>query len=154
MKNWLIVANATRARVLTEADPQADPSAHYHHFADLVHTESRQKGVELATDRPGHMPGGGFGPTSSAGTSYPPRTDPREREHDRFAQQVAGVISAAVADGSCAGFVLVASNPFLGHVKAHLSRQAAKALLRTVPSDYTALTDDELARRLAPTAAA
>lgn len=154
MKNWLIVANATRARVLQEPDPQAPGPARYVHCADLVHTESRLKGVDLASDRPGHMPGSGFGPSGSAGAAYPPRTDPREREHDRFAQQVAGTINAAVADGRCAGLVLVASNPFLGHLKGHLSRQAAKLLLRTVPSDYTALTEDELARRLAPPEAA
>jgi hypothetical protein len=44
--------------------------------------------------------------------------------------------------------VLVASNPFLGHVKQHLGEQAHKALLRTVVADYTTLDDRELARRL------
>jgi len=42
----------------------------------------------------------------------------------------------------------VASNPFLGHVKQHLSQQAHKALLRTVAADYTTLDDRELAQRL------
>jgi hypothetical protein len=45
--------------------------------------------------------------------------------------------------------VLVASSPFLGHLKAHLGVQARKAIVRTVDADYTALRDSDLAERLA-----
>lgn len=141
MKNWLVVANAAKARVLEEA---ARPGA-YIHLADLVHPQSRQKGTALAGDRPGHVNSLG---QRSGGTAYPSRTDVREREHDRFAREVAQAVNDGVAGGQCAGVVLVASNPFLGHVKAHLSEPARKALLRCVASDYTALPDAELAQRL------
>lgn len=141
MKNWLVVANAARARVLEEG---AEPGA-YVHVADLVHPDSRRKGVELGTDRPGHVEGTGHGLGSSA---YQPRSDPHRHEHDRFAQEVAALLSAGVADGRCAGLVLCASNPFLGLLKAHLSDHAREAVLRTVPSDYTGLRDDQLAERL------
>jgi protein required for attachment to host cells len=114
--------------------------------ADLVHPGSRQKGSELDDDRPGHVVRTGHGLGSS---SYVPHTDPREREHDRFAREVAATLNAGIAAGRCAGLVLVASNPFLGQVKEHLSEQARKALLRSVASDYTALRESELAQRLA-----
>jgi protein required for attachment to host cells len=144
-RNWLVVANAARARVLEEGGRPGE----YLHVADLVHPQSRQKGVELAAahggDRPGHVEGQGHGLGSAA---YLPRTDPREREHDRFAREVAAQLNAGVAGGRCAGLVLVASDPFLGQLKSHLDAQATKALLRTVASDYTTLRDDELARRL------
>jgi protein required for attachment to host cells len=135
MKNWLVVANSARARVLEEADK---PGA-YRHRADLVHTQSRQKGIEIGGDTPGH----GLGRSA-----YQPRTDVRDREHDRFAHEVAGVLNRGVAAGQCAGLVLVASNPFLGQLKSHLDEQAQKAVLRTVASDYTSYRDDELARRI------
>jgi protein required for attachment to host cells len=141
MKNWLVVANAARARVLEEG---AKPGT-YVHRADLVHPESRQKGVELGTDRAGHVEGAGLG---LAGAAYEPRTNVRDREHDHFAQEVAAMLNAGVAGGECAGLVLVASNPFLGHLKGHLSDHAQRVLLRTVPSDYTALTEAELTKRL------
>lgn len=141
MKNWLIVANAARARVLEET-PR---SGAYTHRADLVHTQSRQKGIDLGSDRPGHADFSGHG---SGGSAYQPRTDVRDREHDRFAREVAAVLNEGIAAGQCAGLVLVASNPFLGHLKSHLSEQAHKAVLRTVPSDYTSCRDDELAQRL------
>ena len=141
MKNWLLVANASRARVLEETDTPA----RYEHVADLVHPQSRQKGSELARDRPGHVEGTGHGLGS---TSYVPSTDPREHEHDLFAQEIANMLDAGVASGRCAGLVLVASNPFLGQVKQHLGEAAQKLVLRTVPSDYTRLSERELAQRL------
>lgn len=145
MKNWLVVANASRARVLEEAGT----AGAYAHVADLVHPDSRRKGVELGTDRPGHVEGTGHGLGSAA---YQPRSEPHRQEHDRFAQELAALLNAGVADGRCAGLVLCASNPFLGLLKGHLSARAHEAVLRSVPSDYTGLRDDELAERLQPAA--
>ena len=140
--NWLVVANAARARVLEESDRPGI----YAHVADLVHPPSRLKGEQLGGDRPGkvHPEGRGL-----AGASYTPHTDPRERERDRFAREVAATLNDGVAQGRCAGITLVASDPFLGHLKSHLGEQARKLLLRTVSADYTTLRDDELARRIA-----
>ena len=144
MKNWLVVANASRARLLEETNKPG----RYVHVADLVHPQSRQHGVDLADDRPGHVPGPSAHGTGSS--SFDPKTSPREREHDRFAREVASALNEGIAAGRCAGLVLVASNPFLGHLKEHLGPQAHKAILRTVAADYTALTERELAQRLAP----
>ncbi|MBL8348735.1 MAG: host attachment protein [Burkholderiaceae bacterium] len=143
MKNWLVVANASRARVLEASDR----GGAYIHVADLVHPGSRQKGTELGGDRPGHVSGPGPGGIGSAALDS--RTDPREREHDHFAREVAALLDQGVAAGRCAGLVLVASNPFLGHLKQHLGGQAQKLVLRTVAADYTALNERELAQRLA-----
>lgn len=141
MKNWLVVANAARARILEEADKRGD----YVHRADMVHTQSRQKGIELSTSRAGHVKGSAPGP---GGAAYEPRTDVRDREHDRFAREVAAALNDGVSRGECAGLILVASNPFLGQLKSHLSPLASRALLDTVPSDYTSLTDADIAERL------
>lgn len=144
-RNWVVVANAARARVLsTTGDP-----AVFETVADLVHPESRQTAVAMAEahggSRPGHVEGTGHGLGSA---SYQPRTDPREREHDKFAHELAALLNQGVADGRCGGLVLVASDPFLGRLKAHLGTQAAKAVLRMVPSDCTLLSELALARRL------
>lgn len=115
-------------------------------MADLVHPASRQKSNELDSDRPGHVTSGAHGTGSG---EYRPRLEPHERELQHFADEVAGLLEAGIADGRCAGLVLVASNPFLGHLKARLGERARAQVLHTLPHDYTALSDDELARRLA-----
>lgn len=141
MKNWVVVANAARARILEAGVAPGDCVQR----ADLVHTQSRQKGVELRSERSGHIVGG---PSGSGGAAYSPRTDVRDLEHERFAREVAQAINEGVAAGGCAGLILVASNPFLGRLKSHLSPQASKALLETLPSDCTSLSDGEIAQRL------
>lgn len=155
MKNWIVVANAARARVLEEVDaapaglaapvPGSRPARRYLHVADLVHPGSRQKGIELAADRPGRVTGTGHGLGSA---KYSPRTGAREREHDRFALEVARLLDQGIADGRCAGLVLVASRSFLGLLKSHLGEQARKAVLRTLAADYTLLDERRLASRL------
>ena len=61
----------------------------------------------------------------------------------RFAREVQAITRRLEA-----GLTLVASNPFLGHLKSHLGEQARKAVVRTVPKDGTLLRDDELAEHL------
>jgi protein required for attachment to host cells len=148
MKNWLVIANASRARVLEDSGLQGAKrrATPYVHVADLVHPQSRQKGMALDDDRPGHAHAEGGG---QAGTSYAPHTDPRQREHDRFAREVAQMLDEGIAAHRCAGLVLVASSPFLGQLKVHLGEQARKAIVHTLDADYTSLTDAELAARLA-----
>lgn len=146
-KNWYVVASAARARVLEVADdpqPADRTKPAFVHVADLVHPQSRQKAGELAGDRPGHGVASGHG----GGTAYPPRTDPHDRERERFARELAQLLERGVADGRCAGLVLVAGDPFLGELKAQLGAQAAKAVLRTRSVDYTALDEQALAERL------
>ncbi len=140
-RNWFVVANASRARVLEESDKPGS----FTHVADLVHPESRMKGEQLSSDRPGQVEGIGHGLGNAA---YLPRTDPRVREHGRFAREVAAVLKHGVAEGRCAGLVLVASDPFLGQLKAQLNTQSRKLLLRTIASDFTTLRDAELLARL------
>jgi protein required for attachment to host cells len=138
MKNWWVVANAARARILEE---NGQPGV-YVLKAEYEHASSRLKGMALGSTAPGHGQGGGHGAGSGA---YTPRGDVREREHDRFAQQLADRLNEGVAAGHCTGLVLVASNPFLGLLKSHLGVQAHKAILHALPNDFTAFPEDELA---------
>lgn len=142
MKNWLVVANAAKARVLEET---SEPGV-YNTVADLVHPQSRQKGSAQGHDRPGHVPGPEAHGTGSA--ALDPHLTPAEREHERFASELAALLNEAVAGGRCTGLLLVASNPFLGHVKAHLSDATQRALLRSMAADYTALSERELTDRV------
>jgi protein required for attachment to host cells len=144
-RNWIVVANAARARVLEQTDQLSE----FTELADLVHPQSRQTAVDMAREHGGGRPGHVQGMVAGQGSaSFSPHTDPREREHERFAREVAAQVNRGVAAGHCAGITLVASDPFLGELKAHLSVPARKLLLRTVASDYTGLSHHELAQRL------
>jgi protein required for attachment to host cells len=145
-RNWIVVANAARARIIELGDVEGV----CRQIADLVHPASRLKGVEQAAlhggDRPGRVAGIGHG---AGNATYWPHTDPRHREQERFAREVATYVDQGTAEGRIASLILVASDPFLGRLKASLGAQSQKLVLRTVASDFTTLRDADILRRLA-----
>ena len=74
-RNWIVVANSARARVIELGDIEGV----CRELVDLVHPESRLKGVERAAlhggDRPGHVEGTGHGLGSA---SYQPASAPTQ----------------------------------------------------------------------------
>lgn len=140
---WVMVANAARARCFERH--AADGTLRER--ADYVHPQSRQKGIDLGSDRGGHVDRDSRAGAGS-GTPLGARTDPREKEHDSFARQLAKVINDAVAGGRCGALVLVASNPFLGELKSHLGPHAERLLQAAIPTDLTSFEGSELQRRI------
>jgi protein required for attachment to host cells len=140
---WVMVANAARARCFERRDGDGVLKE----LADYVHPQSRQKGIDLGTDRGGHVEQGARA-GGGGGTQLDARTDVREKEHDSFARQVAKAINDAVAAGRCHALVLMASNPFLGELKSHLSPRADRLLQAAIPSDLTSFEGRELQRRI------
>jgi protein required for attachment to host cells len=139
-RTWIVVANAARAR-LCEFDPR---DASLSELADFTHPASRQKGSDLATDRPGRAQKGEAG----LRTSFEPHTELHHKERQQFAHQLAQHLDLAVADGRCPKIALVASNPFLGELKAQLGGPAAKAVVATAATDLTHCALPELAQRV------
>ena len=136
--DWVVVANAARARIF-ERDEENQA---LREIADRVHTPSRQKAAELASDRPGHVM------KSDTSTAFAPHTDPREREHQRFAHEVAQLLEDAALSNRMPGLVLLASNPFLGELKAALGDAAQRVLKHSAPVDLTSYQHAELEQRV------
>ena len=142
-RDWYVIANASRARLLERTAGQDD----WGDAADLVHPQSRGSGTSLADDRPGHIAGGRNGP----GSTFAPRTDPRRHEHERFAKEIAGLVDAAIADGRCGALVLIAADRFMGVLEAQLGERSREAVRARIGHDWTLLPDAELVRRLRET---
>jgi protein required for attachment to host cells len=140
---WVLVANASRARVY-ERDPL---DARLVESADFVHPQSRQKGQAFEYDRAGHSEHG-MGRGSLGRTDYEPPTDVHEREHAKFAHELAQQLGRAVAERRCPGLIVFASNPFFGELKAAFDAATRKALLAAFPSDLTAWERPVLGRRV------
>lgn len=136
--DWIVVANAARARIFErDEDTQV-----LREIADLVHTPSRQKASTLGDDRPGRAR------KSEASTAFAPHTALLEREHQRFAHEVAQLLETSALDHGMPGLVLLASNPFLGELKAALGDAARKLLKRSAPVDLTTFHDRDLEHRV------
>jgi len=139
-KQWILIANAATARLYGRASPAQPLEV----LAEHNHPESRLKGSELGSDRPGHE----ASDHSSAGSRFEPRTDARRKQHQQFADELAERLAQGLAEGRYDSLWLFASNPFLGELKARLSPQVARHVQLAHASDLTALPLDELAQRL------
>lgn len=137
---WILIANASTARCFEQ-----DADGTLRLLASFAHPDSRKPGSTLGSDRPGHIEGVGHGLGSA---SYQPRIDPKTWEHEKFAQELAAYLNSAVAAHKYERVFVIASNPFLGQVKAHLDAQASKRLAGGVAADLTAYEGRELKARV------
>lgn len=142
MKDILvIVGNASRARLYGVHHGVMEP------IESLAHPESRAKGSDLVTDRPGRAfdsTGGGRSDTGPHRSGMEPHTEPHDVELEAFAKQVARRASIQARRGHYTELLMIAPPRFLGRVKLGLDEQVAKRIVATVSHDYTSKTDSEL----------
>jgi len=137
---WVVVANAARARFF-ERDPE---NKAMRELASFVHPRTRLKGLALDRDRPGRAQKG-----STASTAFPPHTDPHQKEHADFARELAHRLEEAALAHRYPRVAILASNPFLGELKAQLGAATQQLVQGTVPLDLTAYERAELEHRVA-----
>jgi len=142
---WIVLANASRARIFESKNEHRAREV-----ATLVHPASRMSAAELGAERAGHSERH----NRDIGSAYEPPTDAHRKEHAQFARELAQAVHEGVVARRCDTVLLVASNPFLGELKACLSDAASRAVVEYVAKDLTELATLELQHRLAELLAA
>lgn len=144
--HWILVANATHARLLEY--PQGGHARQLH---ALEHPQSRQHTAELGDDRAGWTMSG----QHHGGAALSPRTDAQAQEHTRFAQEIAGYLERAAGQGLFSELTVFAAPAFLGELRKAFGRatagkvQAERAvdLTHVGPAEIGARIEQELASR-------
>ncbi len=138
--DWIIIANASRARLL-----ELETRDKVKELKSFEHPKGRSRVGDLSTDRLGYQKTDrAFG-----AASYEPRLDPKQKEHLRFARELADYLEREAQLGTFGSVSLLASNPFLGDLKAELGA-ATKRLLGVARNvDLTMVGKAELGRRVA-----
>lgn len=137
--DWVLVANAARARCFVR---DAGNNA-MRELASFVHPQARQKGEALADDRGGHVQKG------IVSTQFEPHTDLHAKQHAQFARELAQHLEAAGLAHRYPGLWLIASNPFLGELRAHLGDATLQLLKGSMALDLTIYRGAELEQRVA-----
>ena len=135
---WIVIADGSRARLFE----QLQPAGPWRELRAWVNPASRLRTESLAFDQLGRASKGHPG-----ATSYVPRTTPRQREHRRFAHELARHLDLGVRSGQCDSLVLIASNTLLGELRQALPAQAAKRVRWSAPVDLTSFSGRELQAR-------
>ena len=138
--HWILIANSVHARLLQQED--GGPVRLLRNF---THAQSRSKVSDLVNDRAGHE----NTDRSYGGTSYQPRTDPKKKEHEHFARELADDLERHAQTGAFESLVIFASSPFLGELKAELGPATIRLLTGTHDVDLTSVGPAELKRRIA-----
>lgn len=137
---WILVANASRARLFANAGPKKGLTL----VKEMRHPESREKASALVSDRPGHMQSAGNG----HGTRQP-RTDPKTNEARHFALELARELNRGRASGQVARLILVAPPAFMGLINEKLDGPTASLVSDRFEKDYTQSDEKDLAGHLA-----
>ena len=132
---WILVANASEAKLYQNAKRFAPLEL----VKEFHHPESRNKGSELASDRPGHAQSKGTGHGA-----FVEATDPKSFEIGRFAKELANELEHGRTANSYARLVLVASPQFLGQLNGSLNDHVRKLVSANIQKDYTRLAEQEL----------
>jgi protein required for attachment to host cells len=140
---WIVIANASVARIY------ATQNKHSLHplepVKEFLHPQSRQKGMDLVTDRPGSYTSG-----SSNFDRFVAHTDPKEVEFEHFSQQIAHWLEKnyTTSQRQFDQLILAASPHFLGLLQQNIKKPLADSISHTIAKDYTHLDEQTLAHRL------
>lgn len=142
--NWILVANATEARILRQ-----EPGCPLAVLQAFHHPAGRARSSTLGDDKAGREQSDrGFG-----GTAYEPRVDAQTKEHLHFARELADALEAGAREGSYATVAIHASSPFLGELKHALGEGTRRLLAGTHDVDLTSFAVQEIEQRLQHAAA-
>ena len=148
MATWLLVANASCAR-LYKTQPRPRTLTLVKSFE---HPASREKGEELASDRPGRIQTDNPGGETAAHGAYNEPTSPKEYEHERFAMLLAKTLEDGRTHNHFDQLILVASPQFHGLLNKQMNGHLTKMVSTHLNKDYTRLDEAELVQKLNPLA--
>jgi protein required for attachment to host cells len=140
MKQWILVADASRARVFSVPENNK-PNKPWLLEKELEHLASRAKATELTTDVPGRVRQS-FGAGSRPAMDDP--TDPKEVEAQAFAHELADFLEQGLNHNRFEQLVLVAPPHFLGLMREMVSEQVAKRIQWSINKDFTQLPARDL----------
>ena len=136
---WILVANASEATIYANKGINKGLEK----VAAFDHPESRKKGSDLVSDRPGHMQSAGNGHGA-----YQPATDPKQNEHESFARELAQHIEQGRTSNQYKRLIVAAEPHFRGMLNGTFSGQVRSLISESLDKDYTKATGKELASHL------
>lgn len=121
---FLVAADAAKARVFTR-EKKYSPLVE---IDTLVHPASRLHKQDLDRDRQGQV----HESNSGGENDYEMPTDAKQKEFNRFAQEIADYLKVARVRGEYIGLTLVVEPGFLGQLRKSLDEETRKLVISEV----------------------
>jgi protein required for attachment to host cells len=130
---WILVASSSKACIYSAENLHSDNLELVEEFR---HPESKEKGTDLITDRPGH-----FSTDHGTRGTYE-KSDPRKEEVEIFARELAAALKAGRNNNKYNQLILIAPPHFYGLINKHINFSVDSLL--HINKDYTHLTERDL----------
>lgn len=160
---WIVVADSSRARILTPhekdprpldeiihyagragyAGPQKYPAEHLDEVDDLVHPVGQMRRQERESDRPGRVRAPGVAEPYEAS-----HTDFNHQMAEEFVREIVEYLTHARQEHQFDKLILVAPPLFLGVLRKHIPKALKQLVACEIDKDYTKLTSDEIRTHL------
>lgn len=138
-KTHVLVANASRAAWYETNGLGKELNL----IKEYFHPESREKRMDLVSDRPGHYQSRGTGRGA-----FVERADPKKNEAERFARELATDLDKAHSGNRFEELVIIAPPQFHGMLNKHCSGQVRSKVAHNIEKDYTQTPTKQLAIQL------
>lgn len=135
MNTWVLIANSNKARLFS-TERVGEEMVRVREFE---HPESREKGSDIVSDRPGHYQSKGTG----HGAFVDP-TDPKQHEADVFAGELAGILDKGRTNNEYKRLVVAANPHFMGLLNKHMDTHTRDMIISDIKKDLTTFEDREL----------
>jgi len=137
---WILAADSTEARLFVR-EKKFGPLVEQQ---DWLHPESRLPGRDLENDRQGKT----FASHGHGQSDNEKPTDPKKREAQDFARELAGHLDKARANGKFKSLSIVAEPSFLGLLREQLDQDTRELIDREVDKNLTRRSTDTIAEAL------
>jgi protein required for attachment to host cells len=137
---WVLVADATRARVFQVEQPQQTLAPALDQ--ELIGTNLPSR--DIASDRPGRT----FDSGGQGRHAKEPPTDPARHAQGEFARDVVRLLDERKGNRSFERLIVVAPPQFLGDLRALMSPRLQESISAEIPKDFSKLPLHELQDRL------
>lgn len=137
-KYWVVVANASKLKIFACYDNLHNPNLNF--IQGLNHEASRLKAHDLEDHSPGRYKTYALG----EGSTYQPKTNPKEVTKDDFAKEIALLLKHAKDANKYESLIIIAHDHFYGVLKTHLDYKVQDSISMTILKDYSSFSTQEL----------
>lgn len=141
MSIFILVANASEAHLYEAKNIHCKDLTK---TKTLTHPESRTKGRELISDRPGH-----YQTNHSARSAYE-KCKPQETQAEYFAIELCEELNKNRTHNNYEKLIIIAPPKFYGRMQKHLDKHVTE--FSHIPKDYTKCKPEEIALHVAKNA--
>lgn len=136
---WLVTANSNSCRIFQYENKPVKINL----IKEITHQESRLKGTDLITDRPGH-----YKSSSVNRGSFAADETPHQIETDIFAREIAKELDKGKRTNQYQKLILAMAPQMSGLLHQHLDEQVEKTVINNIIKDYSHLKESEILEAL------